>query len=131
MVPYALLNVLYAGSVTSMTTSVSIVGKQICLWWCLCERLLACGVQEAIPETAEDAKDFGDYRGGYRRLHQRCAFLRRQMDPSTLEMLLMLRLNKDMWSEKTLQDIIDDKMAANRGRARLHAHAAEDDDMFE
>ena len=65
---------------------------------------------------------------------------RRLMDPSTLEMLLMLRLNKDMWSEKTIQDIIDDRKAANRERARLRAEAAEkakahdgaeDDDMFE
>ena len=65
---------------------------------------------------------------------------RRHMDPSTLEMLLMLRLNKDMWSEKTIQDIIDDKNAANRERARLRAEAAEkaksqegaeDEDMFE
>ena len=52
----------------------------------------------------------------------------------------MLRLNKDMWSEKTIQDIIDDKKAANRERARLRAEAAEkaksqegaeDEDMFE
>ena len=65
---------------------------------------------------------------------------RRHMDPSILEMLLMLRLNKDMWSEKTIQDIIDDKKAANRERARLRAEAAEkaksqegaeDEDMFE
>ena len=65
---------------------------------------------------------------------------RRLMDPSTLEMLLMLRLSKDMWSEKTAQDIIDDRKAANRERARLRAEAAEiakahdgaeDDDMFE
>jgi hypothetical protein len=41
---------------------------------------------------------------------------RRQMDPSTLEMLLMLRLNKDMWSEGTLQDIIDKKKEVNRKR---------------
>ena len=34
---------------------------------------------------------------------------RRHMDPSTLEMLLMLRLNKDMWSEKTIQDIIGEQ----------------------
>ena len=30
---------------------------------------------------------------------------RRFMDPSIREMLLMLGLNKDMWSEKTVQDI--------------------------
>ena len=50
---------------------------------------------------------------------------RRLMDPSTLEMLLMLRLNKDIWSKKTVQDIIDDKKAANRERARLRAETAE------
>ena len=54
---------------------------------------------------------------------------RRLMDPSTLEKLLMLRLNKDIWSEKTVQDIfrsektvqdiIDDKRAANRKRGRV------------
>ena len=37
----------------------------------------------------------------------------------------MLRLNKDMWSEKTVQDIIDDKKAVNRERARLRAETAE------
>ena len=51
----------------------------------------------------------------------------------------MLRLNRDMWSEKTVQDVIDDKKVANRERARLRAEAMEkantqegedDDDMF-
>ena len=58
---------------------------------------------------------------------------RRLMDPSTLEMLLMLRLNKDMWSEKTVQDIIDDDFALKlRRKRRPKAHdGEEDDDMFE
>jgi hypothetical protein len=46
------------------------------------------------------------------RPHRRC------MDPSTCEMLIMLRCNKDMWSQKTLQDIIDTKKEANREAAR-------------
>lgn len=50
---------------------------------------------------------------------------RRQMDPSTLEMLLMLRLNKDMWGEKTVQDIIDNKKAAARERKRAQDAARE------
>lgn len=43
--------------------------------------------------------------------------LRRHMDPSTLEMLLMLRVNKHMWSEETLQNIIDMNKAAARDAA--------------
>ena len=43
---------------------------------------------------------------------------RRLMDPSTLEMLLMLRLNKVMWSEKTNQDIIDEDFAMKLRRKR-------------
>ena len=39
------------------------------------------------------------------------------MDPSTLEMLLMLRVNKHMWSEETLQNIIDKNKAAARNAA--------------
>ena len=31
------------------------------------------------------------------------------MDPSTLEMMLMLRMNKHAWSRETLQEILDDK----------------------
>ena len=36
------------------------------------------------------------------------------MDPSTLEM----RINKDLWFEKTLQGIIDRKKRENQERAR-------------
>jgi hypothetical protein len=36
-------------------------------------------------------------------------------------MLIMLRGNKDMWSEKRLQDIIDRKKEANREAARKRA----------
>ena len=42
---------------------------------------------------------------------------RRQMDPSTLEMFLMLRVNKHMWGEETLQCIIDKNKAAAREKA--------------
>ena len=42
---------------------------------------------------------------------------RRQMDPSTLEMFLMLRVNKHMWGEETLQNIIDKNKAAAREKA--------------
>ncbi len=31
---------------------------------------------------------------------------RRHMDPSTLEAILMLRMNKDMWDEVTIQKIM-------------------------
>jgi hypothetical protein len=46
------------------------------------------------------------------RAHRRC------MDPSTCEMLIMLRCNKDMWTQRTLQDIIDKKKAENREKVR-------------
>jgi hypothetical protein len=46
------------------------------------------------------------------RPHRRC------MDPSTCEMLIMLRCNKDLWSNKTLQDIIDRKKEFNREATR-------------
>jgi hypothetical protein len=49
---------------------------------------------------------------------------RRGMDPSTLEMLVMLRLNKDMWSAKTLQVIIDNMKAEARARKRERDLAA-------
>ena len=39
------------------------------------------------------------------------------MDPSTLEMFLMLRVNKHMWGEETLQNIIDKNKAAAREKA--------------
>ena len=56
---------------------------------------------------------------------------RRLMDPSTCEMLIMLRCNKSMWSRKTLQDIIDKKTLASREAARKRAEekaAADADD---
>jgi hypothetical protein len=58
---------------------------------------------------------------------------RRQMEPTTLEMLLMLRLNKDMWSEGTLQDIIDKRKEANHKRrlvkdAELELEEEEEED---
>ena len=43
------------------------------------------------------------------------------MDPSTFEMLLLLRINKKnflIWYEKTLQGIIDRKKQENQERAR-------------
>jgi hypothetical protein len=40
------------------------------------------------------------------------------MDPSTFEMPLMLRVNKQMWSEKTIQDIMNKKKKINRERKR-------------
>ena len=43
------------------------------------------------------------------------------MDPSTLEMLLMLRLNRDSWSK--VQDVVEDGKVVNRERARLRAEA--------
>lgn len=57
------------------------------------------------------------------RPHRRC------MDPSTCEMLIMLRCNKDIWNQKTLQDIIDKKKEANREAARKRAEdrAAQED----
>lgn len=53
---------------------------------------------------------------------------RRCMDPSTLEMLVMLRYNKDMWSRETVQNIIDRAKAAAiaRKRARNAEEAAEE-----
>ena len=39
------------------------------------------------------------------------------MDPSLLEMLLLLRVNKYLWSEETLQNIIDRSKAAARDTA--------------
>ena len=47
---------------------------------------------------------------------------RKEMDPSTMEMLE----NRDIRSEKSVQDVIDDKKVANRERARL----LDDDNMF-
>jgi hypothetical protein len=51
---------------------------------------------------------------------------RRGMDPSTLEMLLMLRCNKDMWSPKSLQDIFDRKKAEARHRLEAKRKAEEE-----
>jgi hypothetical protein len=51
---------------------------------------------------------------------------RRVMDPSTLEMLLMLRLNKDLWSAETLQIIFDRKKDEARVRAEAKRKAAEE-----
>ena len=42
---------------------------------------------------------------------------RRHMDPSTLEMVLMLRMNKHAWSRETLQEILDDKKKEARERS--------------
>ena len=40
---------------------------------------------------------------------------RRYRDPSTLEMVLMLRMNKYAWSRETLQEILDDKKKKESG----------------
>ena len=40
------------------------------------------------------------------------------MDPSTLEMLLMRRINKDLWSEKYPQDRIDEKRQRLKSRQK-------------
>ena len=39
------------------------------------------------------------------------------MDPSTVEMFLMLRVNKHLWTEGTLQNIVDKNKAAARDAA--------------
>ena len=44
------------------------------------------------------------------RLFSRCGIImrphRRLMDPSTLEMLIMLRFNKDLWDSRDVDDIM-------------------------
>ena len=52
---------------------------------------------------------------------------RRGMDPSTLEMLLMLRFNKDMWSEESVQNIIDRKKAEVRARQEAAKRKAQEE----
>ena len=49
------------------------------------------------------------------------------MDPSTLEAIIMLRFNKDMWGPWTLQNIMDKARQATieRKRARDEAEAEE------
>ena len=63
---------------------------------------------------------------------------RKHMDPSTLEMLLMLRMNKDLWDEKTVESIFArEKVEAREKKAAKElaqkvardAAAAEDDDF--
>ena len=46
----------------------------------------------------------------------------RQMDPSTLDSRLMLRLNKDLWSVHTLQKCLPDVAAARRASAEISPH---------
>ena len=54
----------------------------------------------------------------------------RHMDPLTLEMLLMRRINKDLWSEKYPQDRIDEKKAATREQTKaLELEGAEQNDI--
>ena len=55
---------------------------------------------------------------------------RKQMDPSTLEMFLMLRVNKHMWSEETLQNIIDKKKSASVGAAIARSKRKQDDEAI-
>ena len=43
--------------------------------------------------------------------------LRVPVDPSTVEMFLMLRVNKHLWTEGTLQNIVDKNKAAARDAA--------------
>ena len=49
---------------------------------------------------------------------------RRQMDPWSLELLIMLRANKDMWSYGTLQKIIDARKKENRDAAIARSNAS-------
>ena len=64
---------------------------------------------------------------------------RRHMDPSTLEMLLILKHNKDLWNAKTIDDILcsnEQSPASTRKRARSDngdsesVAASELDDIF-
>ena len=56
---------------------------------------------------------------------------RRQMDPSSLEALVMLRLNKSLWSAKTVQDIIDNKKAKAKRDALEEVHDISDEEEEE
>ena len=49
---------------------------------------------------------------------------RRHMDPWSLELLVMLRANKDMWSYGTLQAIIDRRKKENRDAAMARSTAS-------
>ena len=49
---------------------------------------------------------------------------RRQMDPWSLELLIMLRANKDMWKHGTLQKIIDTRKKENRDAAIARSNAS-------
>lgn len=49
---------------------------------------------------------------------------RRQMDPWSLELLIMLRANKDMWNYGTLQKIIDTRKKENRDAAITRSNAS-------
>ena len=49
---------------------------------------------------------------------------RRQMDPWSLEQLIMLRANKDMWNYGTLQAIINKPKKENRDAAIARTSAS-------
>ena len=49
---------------------------------------------------------------------------RRQMDPWSLELLIMLRANKDMWNHGTLQKIIDTRKKGNRDAAIARSNSS-------
>jgi hypothetical protein len=55
---------------------------------------------------------------------------RRHMDPSTLEAILMLRMNKDMWDEVTIQKIIT-KDRQEKAAKRLRRDNVSDDEIAE
>ena len=56
--------------------------------------------------------------------------VRRHMDPSTLEMWLILEKNKDIWNSKTIDDIInnEEEDAPAPVIGDKHQHADEDDE---
>ena len=72
------------------------------------------------------------------RLFSRCKLImtdnRKHMDPSTLETLLMLYMNKDLWDERNVQWILDhygdfeEPTASVSGNRRRRESDSEDDD---
>ena len=52
---------------------------------------------------------------------------RRNMDPSTLEMLLLLKYNKDLWSARTIDIIINKEIPPLAGQKRVFSAVADMD----
>ena len=54
---------------------------------------------------------------------------RRHMDPSTLEMFLILKYNKDLWNARTIDMIINRDEAPISGQKRVQSDDEDDEDV--